>query len=223
MISLVKMTEMHINVNTIITIVTKMLTLLPQGIVRIMQLFYRNKNASLHLREIARQAQLHEPSATRFLKRLEEENILHSAKDGNLKKFTIKHSQATHLIYEAFDVERLQSLPKIRQRALQAYISSLDVKPIFAILFGSSAKGTHHSQSDLDILLVTNAKISTENAEKEADALTGIKMSSFQITHGAFMQEIRLKDDKVIQSALATGYPLINHLMYYEVMSHQRI
>ena len=55
-----------------------MITLLRSGYGKIMQLFYKDKTLKLHLREIARQAKLFEPSVSRFLNSLE--------KDGNLKK-----------------------------------------------------------------------------------------------------------------------------------------
>ncbi len=57
-----------------------MITMLKSGYLKIMRLFYKDKNTKLHLREIARQAKLHEPSATRFLKNLEREGILKSEK-----------------------------------------------------------------------------------------------------------------------------------------------
>jgi len=30
----------------------------------------------------------------------------------------------------------------------------------------------------------------------------------------------KLKEDKVIQSALETGYPVLNHIYYYEVLQN---
>jgi DNA-binding IclR family transcriptional regulator len=42
---------------------------------KLMQLFYADKDARLHLREIARQTKLHEPSMSRFLGSLEKDQI----------------------------------------------------------------------------------------------------------------------------------------------------
>ena len=47
-------------------------------------------------------------------------------------------------------------------------------------------------------------------------------MNSFQMTFKDFQNEIKLKEDKVVQSALQTGYPLINHISFYEVL-YERI
>jgi len=70
---------------------------------------------------------------------------------------------------------------------------------------------------------VTNNKISTKHAEKETDALTTMKISSFQIRYKDFLTELKMKEDKVVQSAINTGYPLINHIQHYEALYNERI
>jgi len=202
----------------IITIDTKMITILKPGYSRIMRLFYQEKGAKLHLREIARRAGMHVPSASRFLNSLEQDRILRSEKEANLKRFSVRRTPGTHFIFEAFDLERFTRLPSIRRKAIKSYMDRLPETPVFAILFGSTAKDTFKDNSDIDILLVTNNKIPTKEAEKEADALAGISISTFQITYKAFITELKMKEDKVAQSAITTGYPLMNHIEYYEVL-----
>jgi len=200
----------------ILTIVIKMLTLLRTGYSKIMQLFYNDKTIKLHLREIARQTKLFEPSTYRFLNSLEKDNILKSEKDGNLKKYSIKNEIRTYFLFEAFDLAKFEKLPSIRKNAIKIYFDNLPEKPVFSILFGSTAKETYKKESDIDILIVTNNKISTKKAQKEVDALTAMKISTFQITHKDFLIDLKMKDDKVVQSAINSGYPLINHIQYYE-------
>ncbi|NQU79496.1 nucleotidyltransferase domain-containing protein [Candidatus Woesearchaeota archaeon] len=200
-----------------------MMTILKSGYYRIMQLFHKDKTAKLHLREIARQAKLHGPSATKCLKELEKANILMAEKDANLKKYSVKKNKQAYIIFEMFDVEKLEKLPIIRQNAVDHYLDSLPEKPIFVILFGSTAKETYGKESDIDILLVTNKKINAENAEKEADAQTAIKISTFQITYKDFIEELKLRKDRVVQSAINTGYPIINHSEYYKVFYNERV
>lgn len=199
-----------------------MLTILRPGYGKIMHLFYRNKSLNLHLREIARQTELFEPSAYRFLNGLEKENILKSKREGNLKKYSVRNSTRAYFIFEAFDLERFENLPEIRRKAIKIYLDYLTEKPAFAILFGSTAKKTYKEESDIDILLVTNKKVNAEQAEKEANALTAMKISAFQINYKKFLTELKMKDDKVVQSAINSGYPLINHLQYYEVLYDER-
>jgi len=127
------------------------------------------------------------------------------------------------LILEIFDIERFEKLPGIRKRAIQEYLNKLPEKPVFAVLFGSTAKGTYTESSDIDILLVTNNAVSARDAEKEADVLTAIKISTFQMKYAEFLIELKMKEDQVVQSALQSGYPLINHIQYYGVLYNERI
>ena len=192
-----------------------MITILKSGYWKIMQLFYKDKTARLHLREIARQTKLHEPSVSRFLSNLEKEHILKSEKDGNLKKYSVKKGLRAYFMFE--------KLPSIRRNAIKTYLDNLPEKPAFAVLFGSTTKGTYKEDSDIDILIITNKKISAEKAEKETDALTAMKISTFQTTYEDFLTELKMKEDKVVQSAINSGYPLINHIQYYEVLYNERI
>ena len=200
-----------------------MITVLKSGYQKIMQLFYKDKTAKLHLREIARQTKLHEPSVTRFLNSLEKDQILRSEKDGNLKKYSIRQSKRTYMLLESFDLEKFEKLPSIRKNAIKTYLDNLPEKPVFAVLFGSTAKETYKEDSDIDILIITNNKISTEKAQKETDALTAMKISTIQIIYKDFLTDLKMKEDKVVQSAIQSGYPLINHIQYYEVLYNERI
>ena len=192
-----------------------MLTLLRTGYGKIMQLFYKDRTAKLHLREIARRTGLFGPSAYRFLNNLEKDGILKSEKDGNLKKYSVRKGLRAYFLFEAFDLEKFEKLPEIRRSAIKTYLDSLPEKPVFAVLFGSTAKGTYKEDSDIDVLLVTNRRIDAKQAEKEANALTAMKVSTFQITYRKFLNELKLKEDKVVQSAVNSGYPVTGRLEYY--------
>ncbi|MDD9954469.1 MAG: hypothetical protein OXR66_09140, partial [Candidatus Woesearchaeota archaeon] len=71
--------------------------------------------------------------------------------------------------------------------------------------------------------LITNKNISTKTAEKEADALTAMNITTFQMTYNDFLIELHMKEDNVVQSAIQSGYPLINHISYYEAIYNERI
>ena len=200
-----------------------MITLLQPGYRKIMQLFYKEKNAVLHLREIARRTKLHGPSTTKFLKDLEQNNILVAKKEIHLKNYRLQQSTRSYVFFTAFDVERFEQLPSIRKNAIRIYLQKLQEKPLFALLFGSTAKKTYNEESDIDILLITNKNISTKTAEKEADALTAMNITTFQMTYNDFLIELHMKEDNVVQSAIQSGYPLINHISYYEAIYNERI
>ena len=162
-------------------------TIFKAGCWKIIELFYHNKLAKIHLREIARRTKLNENSATRFLKLLEKIGLLKSELDGNLKKYSIVSSKRLFAIFALFDVEKFNRLPSLRKDAVVFFLKAMPEKPIIAVLFGSTAKENYTKESDIDILLVVNKKINTEKAEDYADSQTGIKISCFQTTSTRLM------------------------------------
>ena len=81
---------------------------------KILRLFYENKRANLHLRDIARKTKLYPNSTTRFLNQLEKEGILTSQKDGNLKKYRIKKYIKRNKINGNYDYRQNNSFLGIR-------------------------------------------------------------------------------------------------------------
>jgi predicted nucleotidyltransferase len=193
-----------------------MKTILRPGMDKILSLFYSEKQAQIHLREIARQTKLNEHSATRFLKQLEQSRTLQSTIKGNQRQYTIVPTKEALAIFAHFDARRFQLLPSIRRNAIQHFLTTLKEQPVIAVLFGSTAKGNFTATSDIDMLLVVNHQISTQDAKSYAESQTGISVNTIQISHHIFKKELKLKEDAVIQSALQTGYPLTNHILYYE-------
>lgn len=193
-----------------------MRTILKEGYWRILELFYKGKDKKIHLREIARQTKMNENSASRFLVSLEKQNILKSEKDGNLKKYFIRKNNVVYSIFTLFDIEKFNKLPLLRRNAIEYFFKELEEKPIILFLFGSTAKETFTNKSDIDLLMIVNKKIKVEEAQRYADAQTGVRISCFQIDYKSFLKELKTQEDKVIGSAVTTGYPLTNHIKFYE-------
>ena len=194
-----------------------MITMIKSGYTKILRLFYENKKESFHLREIARKTGLYANSVMRFLNQLKKEGILTYKKEGNLKKYKINNSEKIANIFASFDIERLNKLPLKRKRAINYFIDKLPEKPVIILLFGSTAKETFKKDSDIDLILIVNRKTNADKAKDYVDAQVGIRINCFQIAYNEFLKEIKLKEDKVIQSALNTGYPIFNHMLFYEV------
>ena len=190
--------------------------ILKEGYWRILELFYKGKDKKIHLRDIARQTRMNENSASRFLNSLEKQNILKSEKDGNLKKYFIRKNNVVYSIFTLFDIEKFNKLPLLRRNAIEYFFKELKEKPIILFLFGSTAKETFTNKSDIDLLIIVNKKIKVEEAQRYADAQTGVRISCFQIDYKSFLRELKTQDDKVVGSAITTGYPLTNHIKFYE-------
>ena len=197
-----------------------MKTLFKPSIWKILKIFYDNRNSHVHLREISRKAGLNESTISSHLNFLLKVGILKTEKDANLKKFYINNSKIKE-IFTLFDAEKLSSLPQLRKDAIELYISHLEKKPLILIVFGSTAKGTYSKNSDIDLLEVSPYNKKEDKTAKYVEAQTGIKIQIFLISPDHFKNEIKLKKDKVILSALETGFPVFNAKYFYEAIYNE--
>jgi predicted nucleotidyltransferase/DNA-binding transcriptional ArsR family regulator len=207
----------YLNVVNITTIDVKMTTLIKEAYWKILKVFYLNRNTPLHLREISRRIKLDQSALTRHLNKLTSERILKFTEEGNLKKFYI-HKKQVKLIFPLFDEEKLEALPLLRKNAILFYLKQLNEKPVFSIVFGSSAKGSFREDSDVDIISVFNKKTNTINARKYSESQTGIHISEFQLTYKEFIKELKMKENHVIQAGIETGFPVSNNKEYYGIV-----
>jgi len=210
-------TVKYINVAIITTFVVEMKTLFKDAYWNILHAFYNNKNSPLHLRELSRLIKLNESPLTRHLNKLVKDKVLIFLKEGNMKKFCINKIFIKN-IFPAYDNAKFESMLLLRKNAVKSYIEKLQNRPVFIIVFGSTAKGTFREDSDLDIIAVFNDKVDTKKARSYAEAQTGITINEFQICYYEFIKELKLKEDNVIQAGIETGFPVYNNVEYYEVL-----
>lgn len=199
-----------------------MTTILKPGIKTILSEFYKNKDKKIHLRELSRLTNLYGQSICRYLNELEKEKILKSEIEGNLKKYYLRKNELVYSLLTLFDVEKFQKLPFLKRQAISYFIERLKEKPLIVFLFGSTAKETFRRDSDIDILLIVNKKIDVRDAQKYSNSQTGQKISDFQISYLNFKKELKMKEDKVVQSALETGYPITNHITFYGCVNDEK-
>ena len=185
---------------------------------KILKIFYSNRNKPVHLREIARLSSMNESTASLHLKNLVKDGVMKHASEGNLKKFYVSKSHVPE-IFPLFDQEKLEKLPLLRKNAIKLYIKSLEKTPVLLIVFGSTAKGTFKKDSDLDLFEVFSIKKEAKT-EKIVEAQTGIHLQVFRMSEKSFLNELTIKKDKVLQSALNTGFPVFNQKYFYEAVYH---
>lgn len=196
-----------------------MQTIIKPGVWKVLKIFYSNRNKPVHLREIARLSGMNESTASLHLKNLVKDGILKHVSEGNLKKFYVSKGSIPE-IFPLFDQERLENLPLLRKNAIKLYIKSLESKPVLLIVFGSTAKGSFKEDSDLDLFEVFSAKKDSK-AEKTAEAQTGMHIQVFRMSEKNFLNEIVTKKDKVLQSAINSGFPAFNQKYFYEVVFNE--
>jgi len=188
---------------------------------KILNLFYENRNSPIHLRDISRKIKLNESTASSHLNSLVKSGILKIEKEANLKKFYINKEKIPE-IFPHFDYEKLSNLDLLRKDAIKLYIEKLEKKPILLVVFGSTAKGTYRKDSDIDILGVFPGKYNDESVIKYVNSQTSMKIQTFKITEEQFKEDLVNKKDKVIQSALETGFPVFNEKYFYQEIYNGR-
>jgi hypothetical protein len=105
-------------------------------------------------REVARLTERSEAGARRALRRLVEHGIVLADEAG---KATLHRLNRDHLAAPA--VETLAGMRTELVRRLRSAIEGWVIKPVYASLFGSAARGDGDTDSDIDVLVVRPAEI----------------------------------------------------------------
>src|SRR3989344_2490399 len=158
-------------------------SLFGKGKEKILECFYRNRQKELYFSEILRETKLTQNTTLKHLKNLQGNNLILSTKKiGNTFYKINPGNPQIYSIFSFFDYKRLNELPSERKRAINEFLGKLKTKPLIALIFGSTAKGTFGKESDIDILLVFNKKESANRKLKEdIEATTGEKVQTFII------------------------------------------
>ena len=118
---------------------------------RIKEYFFVNPMTKLRVREIERTLSLPLPSAIRYCKELEEEEILTVVKIGTVVFYTASRSEAFFL------EKRLYNIKQLYTSGLVGYLS-VELSNPGIVLFGSYAKGEDTEESDIDLYMETPSK-----------------------------------------------------------------
>lgn len=193
-------------------------SILGKGREKILECFYRNRQKELYFSEILRETKLTQNTTLKHLKALQGNNLIISTKKiGNtFYKINPKNYELFSL-FSYFDYKRFNSLPLIRKRAIADFLDKLQVKPLVALIFGSTAKGTFGKESDIDLLLIYNKKeTEDEKLKKDIEAVTGTKIQTFIIDFDYFKEQILKQEDNVIINAIKTGFVILGHYLFYQ-------
>lgn len=197
-------------------------TLFGKGKEKILECFYRNRQKELYFSEILRETKLTQNTTLKHLANLQKLRLIISTKKiGNtFYKINAKTSLICS-IFSYFDYKRLNELPFERKKAINEFLEKIETKPIIAVIFGSTAKGTFEKKSDIDILLIFNKKeLEDQKLKKDIEAVTGVKIQTFIIDFGYFKEQIIKEEDSVITHAIKTGFPITgNDKFYQEVLN----
>ncbi len=189
-----------------------------KGKEKILECFYKNRQKELYFSEILRETKLTQNTTLKHLKNLQNNNLIISTKKiGNtFYRINSKNSQI-YSIFSYFDYKRFNELPSERKRAINEFLDKIKVKPLIALIFGSTAKGTFGKGSDIDLLLIFNKKEANDSKLKQdIEATTGVKIQTFIIDFDYFKEQILKEEDKVITHAIKTGFVMSGHDKFYK-------
>ena len=157
-------------------------------------------------------------SKNNILKNLEKMaklNVLKKDKGKGNTFYTINYDNLVAIgLLELNDTLRLQRLPLERRNSIIETISEL--KPLIAILFGSTAKGNFRKESDIDLLLVFNKEIDKKGEKiKEIGSKYGVKINPVMIKFSEFDTK-----NETINHILKTGFPGEGFRYFYGVRKY---
>ena len=193
-----------------------------KGKEKILECFYRNRKKELYFSEILRETKLTQNTTLKHLANLQNLDIVISTKKiGNTFYKVNPKNPLIYAVFSYFDYKRLNELPPERKRAINEFLDSIQVKPLIALVFGSTAKGTFGKESDIDVLLIYNKKeLEDSKLKKDIEAITGVKIQTFIIDFKYFKGQILKEEDSVITHAIKTGFPITgNDKFYKEVLN----
>jgi len=133
------------------------------NIENILEHFFKEPNKWFHVRELARLKKLNPSTISKYLNKLNKENLV------------IKKSERNHLLFKANtesedlkDYKKFFNIRLIKKSGLIEYIKKELHYPDIIILFGSFAKAENDTDSDIDLFVISNVKkqLNLEKFEK---------------------------------------------------------
>jgi predicted nucleotidyltransferase len=125
-----------------------MLNFLKNGGGEILKLFFKDPEKEYYFREIAKKINKEPSYCQKYLDNLVEEKILLDERRGNMRFFKLNKE---HSLYE--EIKSIISKTIGSENELKELVDKLDNVEC-AFVFGSMAKGTENSNSDVDLMLI---------------------------------------------------------------------
>lgn len=167
------------------------------------------------IREIARQIKADYRITYVAVQRLVEKNILNVQTVG---KSSLCELNNKYFGIEINEVEDQRKQDILKNSAInQLYkeiVSKLPTKFFILLLFGSYAKGTHVSTSDIDLLFISNEK-DFENKVSAILSLLPLKTHALVFTEEEFVRMKDAKKPNVVQEAIKNNIILYGTESYY--------
>ncbi|MFH1289829.1 MAG: nucleotidyltransferase domain-containing protein [Nanoarchaeota archaeon] len=181
-----------------------------KNVLKILEVLGKGKNYFSQIHELS--GIKSKNNLLRNLTRMTELNVVKKEKGKGNTHYSVNYESSLALILlQVGNVVRMQKLPFERRKAIEEIVKV--AKPLFAVLFGSSAKGNFKKDSDVDLLLVYDKEARDVGKEaKDIGSKYGVKLRSTVMG----FDELDTKDE-TLKHILKTGYPVTGHDYFYGV------
>ncbi|CAJ37580.1 nucleotidyltransferase domain-containing protein [Methanocella arvoryzae] len=132
------------------------------NIQKVLRLFFDGPAVRLHVREVARRADLSPPGAKKILEALEKDGLLIREPTPIVVEYRGNYDSEIFLAWK-----RSMNLFSLHSCGLIKYLTDYYSIPECIVLFGSYSRGEDTAQSDIDLAIVTEKKDIPETFEFE--------------------------------------------------------
>jgi hypothetical protein len=173
-----------------------------QTTLKILGLYTGDYGKSLHLREIARETSVDVKAVQLQLRRLERVNVFTSAVKGKNKEYHLNlHNPTTK--YYVILAETFVSLTCLNKNFLVKKVVSevIDRLKGTVLLFGSYAKGLARSDSDVDLLVLSERRLDAGTGKEAGSPLSG-RLSIKSMSRAHFVRGLE-ENDPLVKEVVA--------------------
>jgi predicted nucleotidyltransferase len=163
---------------------------------KVLDFFFANSRAEFHEREIIRNAKISKGSANKILRLLAELALLTRTQKGRMVFYRLNAGDPL--------VKQLKILSNVWE--LRGFVAENDERTKKIILFGSAAEGTDVSDSDIDILILTDEKAPLKESVSRFNRKTARKISPIILDVDEFVK--MKKEDKPLFERIDRGVVL---------------
>ena len=183
-----------------------MRTILRSQLAPLLELFLEHRGATFHVRELMQKAKVSAYTIEKYVNLLVQEGVLLEKRERHLRLLTLNyHNNTTKAVATYYHQEFLATLPENISSALEELSETHDNQLI--ILYGSYAKGTPTSDSDVDVLIYV------KNMPRKLLDTKSIN-HKYQVRINLAVTDTLQKTST--QHILQTGIPVNNHTRFYE-------
>ncbi|MGM5484063.1 MAG: nucleotidyltransferase domain-containing protein [Nanobdellota archaeon] len=181
---------------------------------KIYMAFFEIKELKLYYNQIKDFTKLSHSSLQNALQKLKKANILNEEKTKANTFYSIKDKKIFTLRFSEIAITKFNNLSHNIKNPLKNFLKDIPEEIYTIILFGSSSRKEQTSESDIDLLVISNKNIDFSRNKKEAEVTSKYPLSIFQAT----ISQFKKNEDDIIIQARKTGFPIYKEQNFYEVI-----